>query len=364
MYVERKTWNKKNTSSLILLGVFISVFFVLCSISSVYAGTLSTSKVTISDSRAGQSGLTHTFSFTTATTGTIQTVVLQYCTTPSGTCTTPTGLVTTSGVQGSVTGLGASTTNFSSNGTLTLTVTSPVSISSGTAITIPYLSLTNPTTTDSSFFVRIDTKDGSSTTIDSTTVAFATLDTNSLTITAEVGSTFSVTLAAVTTGSVNGQAINISATTASTIPFGTLSTGVSKVAAHDITVTTNSVNGYTVTVMANNPPLTDGSNNIDNFTEPNSLPLVWSAPAGSNANVNTGFLGYTTEDTSLCTGTTSRFSSNKWAGFDTTPYEVVCNPSAVTSGETTRIGWQVEVNGLQPAGSYTGNIIIVTTPTY
>ena len=333
----------------------------------VFAGSLSTAKATISDSRAGQNGTSHTFSFITGTAGSIKTVEMLYCTTPSGACATPNGIITTSASQGSVTGLGASTSTVTTNGTVTLTVTSASPIPSGTTLILPYTNITNPTTINASFFVRITTKDAAATTIDSTTVAFATLASTGLAVSADVSSTFSVALAPVNAGSVNGQAITISSTTATTIPFGTLSVGSSKVAAHDITIITNSTNGYAVTVKASNPPLIDGSNNIDSFTEPNSLPLTWSTPAGSSPNVNTGFLGYTTEDSSLCTGTADRFTSsggNKWAGFDTAPYELVCNHSAVLSGETTRLGWRAEVNGSQPSGSYAGDIIIVTTPTY
>ncbi len=351
-----------------IISLLISTLLLISSfLSPVYAGTLTTAKVTISDSRAGQVGVVHTFSFVTGTSGTIKTVEMIYCTTPSGSCSTPNGIITTGASQGGISGLGSSTTNTTTNGTLILTVTSPTTINSGTTINLPYGTITNPTSINSTFFVRIATKDGSDVTIDSVTVAFATLSSSSLAVTADVGATFSVALSAVTTGSVNGQAINITTTTANTIPFGTLATGGTKVAAHDITVVNNSSHGYAVTVKASNPPLVDGSNNIDNFTEPNSLPLVWSSPAGNSANVNTGFLGYTTEDTSLCTGTTDRFTSSggdKWAGFETTAYEIVCNPSSTLTGETTRLGWQVEVNGIQPAGNYTGDVIIVTTPTY
>lgn len=341
-----------------------TLLFIFSFLPVVYAGSLANAKVTISDSRAGQTGVTHTFSFVTGTAGTIKTVEMLYCTTPSGSCTNPNGIDTTNASQGSITGLTSGTTNTATNGMFIFTVSSPSSVNAGTALTLPYLTITNPSTIDSSFFVRITTKDASDVTIDSTSVAFATLDTNSLAMSANVGATFSVALAAVTTGSVNGQTINVAASTASTIPFGSLTSGSTKVAAHDITVITNSSSGYAVTVRANNPPLVDGSNNIDNFIEPNSLPLLWSSPAGSTPNVNTGFLGYTTEDTSLCTGTANRFSGNKWAGFDTTPYEIVCNPSPVLSGETTRLGWQIEVNGMQPSGNYAGVLTIVTTPTY
>lgn len=354
---------KKYCITVITVIIFIAVITNLSN-SLVHAGSFSTSKVTISDSRASQSGVSYTFSFVTGTTGVIKSVEMLYCTTASGTCTTPNGIITTSASQGSITGLGTSTSDVSTNGTVILTVSSPVSISSGTTISLPYATITNPSTINSSFFVRITSKDNSDVTIDSATVAFATLSSTSLAVSAEVGSTFSVVLTPVTTGSVNGQAINITSTTTSTIPFGSLVSGASKVAAHDITVVTNSSNGYVVTVKASDPPLTDGGNNIDNFTEPNSLPTTWSSPAGNTTNINTGLLGYTTEDATLCTGTTDRFSGNKWAGFGTTPYEIACNTAPVLTGETTRLGWQVEVNTMQPAGNYVGNIIIVTTPTY
>ena len=90
---------------------------------------------------------------------------------------------------------------------------------------------------------------------------------------------------------------------------------------------------------------------------------VRGAPAGDTANTNTGFFGYSTEDTTLCTGTAGRFQSNKWAGTTTTGQEVACNSGNVTA-ETTRIGYQAEVNAVQPAGAYTGSVILIATPTY
>lgn len=352
------------TVSIVILLFLTYTLFPYHSGYPVSAGALTSSKVTISDSRAGQTGVSHTFTFTTATTDTIATVQMQYCTTASGACSTPSGISTTDATQGSISGLGTSSSDFSTNGTINLTVTSPVSISSGTTITLPYTGITNPITANSSFFVRLTTKNGSAQTIDSTVVAFAVLTSSSLLVTANVGATFSFEIAPITTGSVNGASVTVSDTTASTVPFGVLNSGSSAVAAHDITVTTNASNGYVVTIKSSDPPLTDSSNNIDTFTGTNASPTTWSAPAGSSANVNTGFTGYTTEDTSLCTGTGSRFSSNKWAGPETTPYEVMCNTNAVLTGETIRVGWKAEVNGIQPAGQYSGTFILVATPTY
>jgi hypothetical protein len=314
------------------------------------------------------SGVGHTFNFTTATTGTIATILIEYVTTPTG-ATVPTGLVTTSGVQGSPTGIGASTSNFTGNGTITLTVTSPASVSSGTAISIPYTTITNPSTDNTTSYVRITTRASGPTTIDTTTVAFAVLTSTSLAVTASVDPSLTFSIAAVTSGSVNGRAITItSGTSASTIPFGTLAAGTPATAAHDLTVTTNAGSGYTVTVKAAaDPPLSDGSKNIDYFTGTNTSPTTWSAPAGTAASVNTGFFGYTTEDATLGTGTADRFTSSsgdKWAGvINSAAEEVVYSATGVTS-EVTRVGWTAAVNALQPPGSYTGTVLVVATPTY
>lgn len=342
---------------------------------SVKAATLTSAKDTISDSRAGVAAV-HTFVFTTPSTTAIKTIDFQFCTTASGTCTAPTGMIlTASPTLGSVTGIAGSTyamtgTSGTCTGTgntactATLTVTTPVT-QTVTAVTVPVNSgITNPTTTNTTAFVRVTTKDNGAATIDTTTVVFATLTTTSIQMTASVDPTFTFAIAAVTSGSVNGQAINIvSGTSASTIPFGTLASGSTKVAAHDVTITTNATNGYSLTVNAlTNPPLADGTNNIDYFTGTNATPTTWSSPAGSSENVNTGFVGYTTDSTTL-SGSAARFSSNKWAGLTTTADQVGYS-TAGAGTQPVRLGWQAEVNAVQPPGSYSGTIILVATPTY
>lgn len=330
----------------------------------VYAGSLNNAKITISDSRAGYTPASHTFDFTTSTVGTVANITFEYCTAPSGACTVPAGLDTTNAVQQSPGGIGAGSSNLSSNGTIYFNVDTPVSVSSGVAVTIPYSTVTNPTGADSTYFVRISTRDGVGNVIDNTVVGFAILSPASLTVSATVGSTFAASIAPVTSGTVNGRQINLAETSADSIPFGLVNAGSSKVAAHDITVSTNAGHGYEITVRTNDPPLSSGSNKIDKFTGINLSPTDWSAPSGVTSNTNSGFFGYTTEDISLCTGTGSRFANNKWAGPDMTPYEIVCNPGGTIVPETTRVGWQLEVNEEQPSGLYTGTVILVITPVY
>lgn len=354
--------------ALVLVVALVTVLFSPLLVAQAQAGTLTSAKVTITDSRAGITGVSDTFNFTTAVTGTIATVEFLYCTTASGACTTPTGLVTTAGVQGTVTGLSTSTSAFTTNGTITLTVTTPASIASGTAISAAYSTITNPTTADTTYFVRITTKTSTPTTIDGpTTVAFAILTSTSIAVTATVDPTFTFTVAAVTSGgTVNGATTNIT-TTANTIPFAALVDGTAKIAAHDLTVTTNATVGYQITVKAlADPPLADAANNIDKWTGTNAAPTVWSAPAGTANSVNTGLFGYTTNDATLESGTVDRFTSAgglKWAGVNSTAEQAAYSAVGV-SAQVTRVGWEAEINELQAPGSYSGTVVLVATPTY
>ncbi len=356
-------------------------------ITSVNAAGLTSYKDQIGDSRAGAATY-HNFTFVTPSTTNIKSITFQYCTTASGTCTAPSGMIlATTPTLGTVTGIGGTTytptsTNANCTGagntncTLTLTVTTPAAQGAGSTVIVPFVTgVTNPTTINTTYFVRITTLDGGASTIDgSNSAAFAVLDVGSIAVSATVDPNFTFTVAGVSTGgNFNGGTGNINVTaTANTIPYGSLTAGTPEIAAQDVTIVTNAAGGYTVTAstsanaQAGNPPLISGAtNNIDTFTGTNTAPTTWSAPSGSTANVNTGFFGYSTEDSTLCTGTASRFTSGgaKWAGPNITGAEVICNASPVTT-ETTRIGWEIAINAIQPAGSYTGTAILIATPSY
>lgn len=199
-----------------------------------------------------------------------------------------------------------------------------------------------------------------------------------VTTTATVSASLTVTVGAVSSGgTVNGQTLDIT-TTASTVPFATMTVNTYKAAAHDITVSTNAASGYTTTIrqldgsgMTN--ILASSTNNIDGFrgaggTATNAAPLAWAAgtnPTGTAANVNTGWYGYTTNDATLGTGTADRFTNpgNYWAPFDTTAYEVAYD-SVPVNAQVVRVGHLLEVNALQPQGVYTGTVEYITTAVF
>ena len=341
----------------------ITLTFSYLFLSNVNAGTFSPRKVTISDSRAGQTAVTYDFAFTAIASTAIKQIDIKFCNEAglfTDTCTAPTGFVVTatSRVSDNITGTTRTDTAPAANQFRSV-ITTPAT-QSPLAITMSLNTITNPTTPNTTYFARIITwSDTGTTQIDSGTTAFAVLTSTSLAVTATILENFTFSVAGVSSGgTVNSATTNIT-TAAATIPLGTLAVGTANIGAHDVTVSTNAGSGYQVTVKEpSSPPLVSGSQNIDEFTGTCGTPTTWSAPAGTTASVNTGFFGFTTEDTDY-----SGFQTNKWAGFSTTPCAVISNATGVSS-QTTRIGWQAQVNAIQPAGSYTGTVILVATPTY
>lgn len=157
--------------------------------------------------------------------------------------------------------------------------------------------------------------------------------------------------------SVEGQTTTITST-GTTVPFGTLIISTPAVAAQRITVSTNAVNGYTTTIQQNNDLINGSAKTIDGVSGTNASPGTF---PGS---VSRGAFGYHTSDTSLCTGTTGRFTADDtYAKITTTALEVACN-TGVASSEQTDIVYKLLIGALQENGSYTNDVTFITTGTF
>jgi hypothetical protein len=368
------------------LKVFLSLFLVVLLtlppianmiISKVSAGALTNYKVLINNSQSSATNTTYTMQWTTANATAIKQIDVSICTTASGACVAPGGFSTGTPTLASdnISGTGRTVAGSTANN-FRIVVTTPAAQTPST-MTMTWTGVTNPSTTNSTYYARATSySDTGTTAIDNGTAAFAILTATSIAVTATVDPSFSFSVVGVAgdgVAAVNGATLtNGLTTTATTIPFGSLAVGTPKIAAHDLTISSNAANGYQITAShsANlavaNAPLASGSADIDAFSGTNASPATWTAPAGTSANTNTGYFGYTTNDASLCIGTAARFTAsggNKWAGSSTTGQEVACSASTVTN-ETTRVGWELEVNAVQPPGLYSGTVIFVATPTY
>lgn len=345
----------------LVLAVLGLVAFLLTPLASANAATLSTASLGLSDSRPSQTGATYTFTTSNVTTSAIKCIRMIFATTATGS-TVPTGMSTTSaalsGTSNYIPTPGGWTVTANVNGTVDLTNASGETPASASARTVILTGITNSSVVDTSYYLRFNTynnTDCTSSGVDSTTVTF--INTDGTAVSLGVDPTLSFTVAGTASAtSCNGATSNVT-TTATTVPFGTVTTSANKIGVQNLTVTTNAGNGYTVYTRYTAKP-TFGSNTISDHSGSNATPTAFSA-AGTEA------YGYTTNDSSLGTGTTTRFTStpNVWAAFTTSNSEVAYS-NAAASSQTTCVGQQVGIGGTTPAGSYTTSVIYTATPVY
>lgn len=148
--------------------------------------------------------------------------------------------------------------------------------------------------------------------------------------------------------------------TGTTMGFGSLTVGDGSpnIAAQRVTVTTNATGGYTTTVQQDQNLTSNQGDSIGVVSGTNPSPAIF------GTGVTTGRFGYHTTDSSLCTGTTNRFTSDDtYAALDVTPYEVGCSSSQVVN-EQTDIVYKLVIGTLQEAGDYQNVLTYITTATY
>ena len=352
---------------------------VLTSLSPVFTATaaqLTSRSLTLqagaSDGGSKPGGsVNHLFAFTAATTGNVGSIQFLYCTTASGTCTMPTGLVTTSATMGSQSGATGFTLVNATNGAPYIT-RSAASISSGTALTYQLLTVTNPTTTNQTFFVRISTfaaTNATGGTTDTGTVTASTATQIVLTGTMPESLIFCAGATVTTTAGIP----DCTTATAGAVSFNQLfSPTDTATATSQMAASTNAGSGYAITV--NGPTLTSGGNtiaamaaaaagtrgtsqfglNLKANTVATSTPAVGTevAPAANGTTLKgQANTGYNTVDTfKFVTGDTVANSANGGAG--------------PTNAQIFTAAYVVNVQGSQPAGTYTSTLTYICTATY
>ncbi len=366
---------KRNSPRKILSLITIAVL-VLLSIpmhSGPQAASISDASVTISDSTPQATGVTHDFKFTTNATATQITFTYESAFTTNGgqlppafaNYTCPTGLTVT-----------ATTTNSftCSNGT-----------SSPGALTAQVTSIRNPNKvaaagTADTYRVTIQTDGG-----DSGDVMFAIIE--GVTVTATVSATLQFTISGVNPGQAAKNTTTTVTSTATTIPFGTLTPNATTVAAQDLSVTTNASDGFFVRVYQDGLLTSAGGDTIKTFKDNTPVPVTstqaWAAPGGNLDQPNTyGHFGFASEDqglkvsgnTIICgdpatAGAFGLKTDDRWAGFNGTNREPVFCHTGPSDGTTehkgrTRVVYRVEISALQPAGEYTNKLTYIATPQY
>lgn len=336
-----------------------AISMIVGNMASVTAASLSSASLELSDPRPSQSS-SYTFS-ASGFSGSAQCIDLELSDTAGSGGSVPTGLTSTGASldAGSTMITPASwTSDFTTNGLLRLTNVSGETPSD--AGTLVFNSVTNGSTESTTYYGNFTTySDAACTTqLDEVIVAFVYQDGELVSLTIDPTLTFALAgVAAAST--VNGTTVTHLADASGIDYQNDVNASTNGVSAHDVSVTTNATNGYSVYLRHTGDLTNANSDTIDNHTGTNASPSAFPA-AGTEA------WGYTTEDGSLEALSVDRFTNpgNLWAGFTTSNAEVLYNSAAVPGTETVRVGHQVGVSSNTEAGTYQTTIVYTVVATF
>ena len=365
----------------LLAGLAIQVLLPSMS----YANQITTRSLTLqagaTDGGSKPGGVVnHLFAFTLPSVGNpnVGSIKFQYCTTAANSpsspaCVMPTGLVTTSATMGTQTGATGFTLVNTTNGSPYITRTT-ASIPAGTAVTYQLLTVTNPTTTNYTFFVRITDYASTDTTgavIDSGTVAASTAQPIILTGTMPESLVFCTGGSVGTTSGVPDCATATSGSVSFDRLFSPIDTAVTT---SQMAASTNAGSGYIITV--NGVTLTSGANTISAMTVAGGTAGVrGTSQFGLNLKANTvatSTPAVGTEVAPAANGTNYRGEAvggystvDKFKFIDNNTVADSANGGAGgTDAQIFTVSYIVNVPGSQPAGTYTTTLTYICTPTF
>jgi hypothetical protein len=294
------------------------------------AATLTNMSWSVSNNQVSATGVSYSFSFRTATAGTIKSIT--FAVSGAGLAGTPT--ITRAY------GIGAGSVAIAGQ-TITYTVTSAVSVAAGIPVYIELGGLTNSGTAGS-YTTTITTRTSAPATIDTGTTPAVTLAANNTAVT--------VNLAKSLTFAVNTTAFELDMDPS----LGALADQSATVG---LTVQTNASSGYTLSVADSAAGLqSSGTGN----------PVIAKVSTGKAASVawpGTPAWGYTVTGTGATID--AAFSGSKYAGY-TAGGETVATRTGTTGGsaDTISIANRVAIDYTSPSGVYSDTVTYTVTPNY
>lgn len=328
----------------------------------VSAAQITARKVTLSTSSPASASATttYTLNFTVPTTGTIvKSFSATACTTASGSCTTPTGFSVGSSTISQPTNLGDAsgwTVSTATSGSLRLSKTTNATTPTGSQ-TVVFNNVQNPTTTNTTFFLRLTTYSDASwtTAVDTGTVAASTAEQITLSGTMDESLVFctGTSITGTNCGTVAGSAVN----------FGSFDSTAVKSGTSVMAASTNGISGYSITVngstltctacagsptiaaLASQTASSVGTAQFGANLRSNSTPSVGADPSGSGSGSYTANYG---------TANQYRFVTG----------DSVASAAASTAANTFTVSYIVNVPGNQAAGTYTATMTYICTATF
>ncbi len=201
-----------------------------------------------------------------------------------------------------------------------------------------------------------------------------------VTVTAAVDTIFSFSI----NGVAGGKTVNddvtttFASSTATTVPFGIIAPDTPKLMAQELRVDTNALNGFSVSVFADQTLTAGNGATIDPYIDGSELevPDTWNGPAGTLGLTDTyGHWGLTSDDdvvsSSTAPGLWGSGIANYVGNFINNPVEVFYNNTPVEFDQggmgvgSTTVAYKVEISNLQEAAKdYTATLTYIATPVF
>lgn len=343
-----------------------------------HAAQITDRSLTLASSAASAS-TTYLWGFKPGTTGNIGAIKFQLCTSPleNVSCTTPTGASQASAASLSISGTGFTGFSFGSGTppapaaqTVWITKGSPTSVNSGTALTVQYSGVTNPSTTNQTFYGRITTySDAAGTTqVDYGAVAVSTA--NQVTVSANVQESLTFCVYTGVNCAAGGSTVNLGTGTDNVLSTSTPSGGLSKMDAD-----TNATTGYTITYITTSPGGTSGTTCPGSLSSSNDCITDFGGTAGTFS-AGTGRFGLNIANNSTPSlaggvsgsgsGTASSLynTANNYAFQGGTTTRTVATSSGPTLTNTYTVAYAAQAGSTTKPGSYSAVFTWVCTGTF
>lgn len=336
---------KIKTISSRLLAVLMALSVIFASFPNVVSAQQITNRKVVIGSSLASANTTYTFTFTVPQSTVLKSVSFAGCTTASGACTAAPGFANpnTSTLASQPTNLGDATgwtVDTGATGVLRLKKTANVAAPTGSQ-TVSFSNVTNPSATNSTFYLRITTfsDDAYTTAVDTGVVAASTA--GQITVTASVNETLTFTL---------GSA---------TVALGTLTSASTGTGTSTMTVATNANSGYSVSYSGSN--LTSGSSTI--------TAMAGGASVQNSKQFGINLMANTTP--SIGAGVSGAGTGTAAAGYNTANSfkyvpagEVVASASIPTNSNTFTTSYIANIDDITAAGAYSTVITYVATANF
>ena len=343
----------KKRSKLVLLGVLLFSLLAWQGYLPQVSASITSASDTLGSSGTSATGVTHTIQFTTGTVLTqnqyFQVVIpKEFLSVATSSVTCPDSASTTPHVYG----------GGASDWDVRCVVNTSQTIATGTK-TLTIADTQNPSS-QGDYTITIASRNASDVVIEDTDVKVYILDTVS--VSATVNATLSFSISTTTPDdAINGESMTGTSSPTS-IAFGTITeAGGPYIMGHELAVSTNADNGFTVTVEQDHDLQTGAGAIIDAFST--GATSTWSNPTGDYQDETTwGHWAVTSDDTDY-------FAASSFRGLSgTTPLPVFAHTGPVngaTAGVgTTTVAYKLAITDLQEAGDYSNTLTYICTPTY